>query len=183
MTRRTRRMPRVWTCALTVAAAAPAAVAAHSGPPYAVVTRQAAGPYRLSLWTDPDATDDRAPGGQFWVVIEPGRDGAVPPATRARVAIRPLDREKPFVEVTAEPVNGDVTRQYAGLVMDHEGPITVRVIVDGPWGGGAVDTRVEATYDLRPPLPLLAVYLLPFLAVGFLWGARLLRRRQARKPR
>ena len=176
----TRRTTLVWALAL---AAAPGEVSAHSGPPYAVVTQQAAGPYRLSLWTDPDSTDDRTPGGQFWVVIEPGRDGAVPPSTRARVAIRPLDRaaDAPFVEATAEPVNGDVTRQYAGLVMDHEGPFAVRVMVDGPWGGGAVDTRVQATYDLRPPLPLLGVYLLPFLAVGFLWTVRLLRRRRARR--
>ena len=175
------RIARAGTLALALAAAAPAAVAAHSGPPYAVVTQQAAGPYRLSLWTDPDSTDDGTPGGQFWVVIEPGRDGAVPPATRARVAIRPLDRDHdaPFVEVTTEPVDGDVTRQYAGLVMDHEGPFAVRVIVDGPWGGGAVSARVQATYDLRPPLPLLGVYMLPFLAVGFLWGYRLLRRRRA----
>ena len=177
----TRRTARAWGLALAVTSAVPAAVAAHSGPPYAVVTEQVAGPYRLSLWTDPDATDDRTPGGQFWVVIEPGRDGAVPPATRARVAIRPLDREAPFVEAAAEPVNGDVTRQYVGLVMDHEGPFAVRVIVDGPWGGGAVGTRVQATYDLRPPLKLLGVYMLPFLAVGFLWTYRLLRRRRARR--
>lgn len=177
----TRRTMRAWTLALAVASVTPAAIAAHSGPPYAVVTQQAAGPYRVSIWTDPDSTDDRTPGGQFWVVIEPGPDGVVPPATRARVAIRALDRDDaPWVEVGAEPVNGDVTRQYAGLVMDHEGPFAVQVAVAGPWGGGAVSTRVQATYDLRPPLPLLGVYLLPFLAIGFLWSYRLLRRRRAR---
>ena len=175
----TPRTARAWTAALLVAV--PAAVAAHSGPPYAVVTQAIAGPYRLSLWTDPAATDDRTPGGQFWVVIEPRDNGTVPPATRARVAVRPLDREAPFVEMAAAPVDGDVTRQYAGLVMDHEGPFTVRVIVDGPWGDGAIGARVQATYDLRPPLPLMGVYLLPFLAVGFLWTVRLLRRRRARK--
>jgi hypothetical protein len=159
----------------------PSPLAAHSGPPYPVATQQVAGPYRLSLWTDPDATDDRTPGGQFWVVIEPGRDGTIPAGTRARVAIRPIDRDEPFVEVAAEPVDGDVTRQFAGLVMDHEGPFAVRVIVSGPLGDGALGARVDATYDLRPPLPLLLVYLLPFLAVGFLWTTRLLRRRRARR--
>jgi hypothetical protein len=29
-----------------------------------------------------------------------------------------------------------------------------------------LDTRVDATYDLRPPLPLLGVYLLPFSRGG-----------------
>jgi len=78
------------------------------------------------------------------------------------------------------PVDGNASRQYAALVMDHEGPFGVRVAVDGPWGAATVDTMVAATYDLRPPLPLLAVYLLPFLAVGFLWTLRLVRRRRAR---
>jgi hypothetical protein len=56
----------------------------------------------------------------------------------------------------------------------------VRVTVDGPSGAVTIDTRVDATYDLRPPLPLLAAYLLPFLAVGFLWTLRLVRRRHGR---
>ena len=143
--------------------------------------RQTAGAYRVSVWTDPDATDDRSAGGQFWVVIEPGRAATIPDATRARVAIRALDRDEPFAEAIAAPVEGDVTRQYAGLVMDHEGPFGVRVVVDGPWGTATLETQVQATYDLRPPLPLLLVYLLPFLAVGSLWTVRLLRRRRARK--
>ncbi|HZI80885.1 MAG TPA: hypothetical protein VFD69_15295 [Vicinamibacterales bacterium] len=176
----TRRPARAWTLAVVTALAA-TPLSAHSGPPYPVVSQQPAGPYRLSVWTDPDATDDRTAGGQFWVVIEPGRDSALPPATRARVAIRPLDRDEPFVEMLAMPVDEDVTRQYAALVMDHEGPFAVRVIVNGPLGDGAAGARVQATYDLRPPLPLLLVYLLPFLAAGFLWTTRLLRRRRARK--
>jgi hypothetical protein len=177
----TRRPARAWVLAGAMALVVPVPSAAHSGPPYPVVSQQTAGPYRLSVWTDPDATDDGTVGGQFWVVIEPGRDGAIPPATRVRVAIRPLDRDEPFVEVPAAPVDGDVSRQYAGLVMDHECSFAVRVIVDGPWGDGAVGAVVQATYDLRPPLPLLAVYLLPFLAVGFLWALRLIKRRRARK--
>jgi hypothetical protein len=163
--------------ALLVATSAPA----HSGPPYPVIANQTSGAYRVSLWTDPDATDDRTPGGQFWVVIEPARADALPPATRARVAIRPLDRDQPFVEAPAAPVDGNVSRQYAALRMDHEGPFGVRVVVDGPWGVSTLETKVDATYDLRPPLPLLAIYLLPFLAVGFLWVMRLIRRRRARR--
>jgi hypothetical protein len=174
------RSLRVWWLALLTVVAAPQPSAAHSGPPYPVMSQQAAGAYRVSLWTDPDATDDRMAGGQFWVVIEPGRDGTVPAGTRARVAIRPLDRDEPFAGTNAVPVDGDVTRQFAGLVMDHEGPYGVRVVVDGPWGPATLDTQVQATYDLRPPLPLLLVYLLPFLAVGFLWTVRLVRRRRAR---
>jgi hypothetical protein len=172
-----RVVPRVTLGLLALLAAQPAA--AHSGPPYPVISKQTGGAYQVSLWTDPDATDDGSKGGQFWVVIEPGGASPIAPETRARVSIKPLDRDQPFADAQAEPVDGDVTRQYAALVMDHEGPFAVRVAVDGPSGAVTLDTRVDATYDLRAPLPLLAVYLLPFLAVGFLWTLRLLRRRRA----
>jgi hypothetical protein len=176
----TRRDVRRGGLALLTLLTAPGPSAGHSGPPYPVISQQTAGAYRVSLWTDPDATDDRSAGGQFWVVIEAVRTGAIPTETRARVAIRPLDRDGPFVDASAAPVDGDVTRQYAGLVMDHEGPFAVRVVVDGPWGAATLETQVQATYDLRPPLPLLFVYLLPFVAVGVLWTTRILRRRRLR---
>ena len=170
-----------WALVPIVLLAGTAAALAHSGPPYPVVSNQTAGAYRVSVWTDPDATDDRMPAGQFWVVIEGTRGGSVPAGTRVNVAIRARDRDQPFAEAVAKPVDGDVTRQFANLLMDHEGPFDVRVVLDGPWGGATIDTQVQATYDLRPPLPLIAVYVLPFLAVGFLWGARLVRRRRAHK--
>jgi hypothetical protein len=176
----TARASRTIMCSLAAVLVARHATA-HSGPPYPVISKQTAGAYQLSLWTDPDATDDRTAGGQFWVVIEPGGVSIIPPETRARVSIKPIDRDEPFADVQATPVDGDVTRQYAALVMDHEGPVAVRVMVDGPSGSAMLETTVDATYDLRPPLPLLAVYLLPFLAAGFLWTARLVRRRRARR--
>jgi hypothetical protein len=40
-----------------------------------------------------------------------------------------------------------------------------------------VDSTVDATYDLRPARGLIALYLLPFLAIGALWAKVLLRRR------
>jgi hypothetical protein len=175
----TARVARPVALTLLALLAAPPA-GAHSGPPYPVISKQTAGAYQVSLWTDPDATDDGTTGGQFWVVIEPGGASPLAPETRARVSIKPLDRDQAFVEAQAAPVGGDATRQYAALVMDHEGPFAVRVTVDGPSGAVTLDTRVDATYDLRPPLPLLAIYLLPFVAVGFLWTLRLVRRRHAR---
>ena len=63
--------------------------------------------------------------------------------------------------------------------MDHEGPFGVHVGVDGPLGQAEVESKVDATYDLRPAPFLLAVYLFPFLAIGALWVKVLLRRRRA----
>jgi hypothetical protein len=151
---------------------------AHSGPPFPIVSDQSAGPYKMSVWTDPDATDDGTPGGQFWVTIELADGSEPPPDTRARVTIRPLDRPGAGLSGNGAPVDGDVSRQFVVLLMDHEGRFDVRTEITGALGSAAIDAWVDATYDLRPPPILLALYLMPFLVVGVLWF-KLLRRRRA----
>jgi hypothetical protein len=112
------------------------------------------------------------------VRLEPAaREDALPPHTRVTVAIRALGRAGPTVTSTASPVRGDVTNQFAALVMDHEGRFAVHVAVDGPLGAATVDAEVDATYDLRPAPYLLVLYLVPFVLVGLLWGRLLIRRR------
>jgi hypothetical protein len=157
---------------------APAA-RAHDGPPFPIVSDRVVGPYRLSIWTDPDTTDDGTPGGQFWVRLNPERSGvALPADTRAQVGIRPVGRSGPERHADAGPVRGDVTNQFAAVLMDHEGRFAVHVTVQGPLGNATVDAEVDATYDLRPPAYLLPLYLAPFIAVGLLWGRLMLRRRR-----
>ncbi|PWT81086.1 MAG: hypothetical protein C5B57_11175 [Blastocatellia bacterium] len=160
------------------------ALLAHSGPPFPIVSNQAAGPYEISIWTDPDSTDDGSAAGQFWVVVHgAGSSRDVPATTRAHVSIMPLDRPGSELTVRTEPIAGDVSRQFAVLVMDHEGRFRVRVAVEGPLGTGAVESEVDATYDLRPRPILMVLYLAPFLMVGFLWLKLLVRRRHVRRPR
>jgi len=163
-------------------------VRAHSGPPFPIVTDAMRGPYTISIWTDPDATDNGTPGGQFWIVIASSSTGAMLPAdTRATVSVRPSAPPSPSqaaVKVTrTEPVRGDVTNQFGAVLMDHEGPYEVRVDVDGPLGRATIDSRVDATYDLRPAPYMIAWYLFPFVLVGFLWTRLLLRRRTLRRER
>jgi hypothetical protein len=154
-------------------------VLAHAGPPFPIVTSRAAGRYEVAIWTDPDATDDAQLGGQFWIVLK-ARDAAdIPAGTRVTVAIRALDRPGAVeLSAPAAPVDGLVTRQFAALRMDHEGPFAVRVAIDGPLGPAQVTSGVDATYDLRPAPALFAVYLAPFVVLGFIW-IKLLRRRRA----
>ena len=166
--------------AMAVLVLAPRALDAHDGPPYPMVSNYNSGPYSISVWTDPDTTDDGTPGGQFWVTLEAaGNVKAVPAGTLATVSIRPLDRSGQPREGQSVPMAGDVARQFVALVMDHEGRFAVRVTVDGPSGRGQVEGEVAATYDLRPPPGLLVLYLLPFVAVGALWVNVLVRRRRA----
>ena len=88
---------------LALLLAVPAAARAHDGPPFPILIDRVAGPYQLSIWTDPDATDDGSAGGQFWVRLK-AVQGRLPGATRASVAIRPRDREGAELSAPADPV-------------------------------------------------------------------------------
>ena len=155
-----------------------ATLVAHDGPPFPIVSDQRAGAYVVSIWTDPDATDDGAAGGQFWVQMQlAGSDASLPATTRATLGVRPVVRTAPMMSVRAEPVRGDVTNQFAAVVMDHEGRFAVEVSIDGPAGPATVRAEVDATYDLRPPPVLLVVYALPFVLAGGLWMRLLIKRR------
>jgi hypothetical protein len=176
---------RIMFASLGIAATlglAPVVLVAHSGPPFPIVWNQTAGPYEISIWTDPDSTNDGSAAGQFWVVLHgAGPANLVPSSTRVQVSIVPLDRSGPGRSARAEPIGGDVSRQFCVLVMDHEGRFGVRVAIEGPLGPAAVEAEVEATYDLRPPPVMMILYLAPFLMVGLLWLKLLVRRRKGRQ--
>jgi hypothetical protein len=156
---------------------------AHNGPPFPILSDQVTGPYLVSIWTDPDTTDDGSPGGQFWVRLHLAGGGELPPETRASVSIAAADRPASARTASASPVRGDVTNQFAGLFMDHEGRFEVRIAIDGPRGRATVTSAVDATYDLRPPQWLFLLYLAPFVLVGLLWGKLLMRRRGMNRGR
>jgi hypothetical protein len=170
------------TVALAAAGALAAAVAparAHDGPPYPIVSDAVAGPYRISIWADPDTTDDGPPAGQFWIVIDPLVQGtSLPQDTRSNISVAPLDRPGPTRTGRTAPVSNQAGRQFVALLLDHEGRFAVRAEIEGPLGPARLDTEVEATYDLRPPPLMLAVYMMPFVLVGFLWVKLLLARRR-----
>ena len=179
-----RRAPA--TVALLCALATPPA-AAHDGPPFPIVTDHETGPYLVTVWTDPDTTDDGSAGGQFWVqlVMRDGR--SLPDRTRATIVAsrgqQGGQQRTPQAAVGTEPVNGDVTNQFGAVVLDREGHFTIDVRIAGPAGAAGLTAGVDATYDLRPPVMLLPLYVMPFALVGFLWIRVLLRRRQAVRPR
>jgi len=155
--------------AILVSLAGAAVAAGHSGPPFPIVSDRVVGAYKLSVWTDPDTTDDRTPGGKFWVIAH-SADGREPGAdTRVVVVARPLDRPGPEQRTAAASQQGASSRYFASLVLDHEGKWQVEVLLDGPGGAGSTSAEVDATYDLRPSVVVLPFLILPFLLVGFLW--------------
>jgi hypothetical protein len=107
-----------------------------------------------------------------------GKGEVIPAGTRVMIGIRPTGKAGEERSAAAAPVRGDVTNQFAALLMDYEGPFAVRVAIDGPLGAAAAAAAVDATYDVRPPRSMLALYLAPFLFIGLLWGRLLWRRRR-----
>jgi hypothetical protein len=169
------RAVAVFAATLVLAASA---VLAHSGPPYPIVSNQPAGPYRVSIWTDPDATDDGSSGGQFWLTIAMADGGAVPADTRALVTIAPANGSSPPRSGQASPINADVSQQFVALLMDHEGRFAVQAAISSARGSATVESSVDATYDLRPSPAVVAVYSLPFVLLGLLWLKVLIHRRR-----
>jgi len=160
----------LWWLFFVIVIAAGVRLSAHSGPPFPIVTDKVVGAYKVSVWTDPDATDDQSAAGRFWITVQPG-------AARVVVSIKPLDRAGSERSAPAEPVNGDNERHFVALLLDHEGPFGVHVTIDGALGKAAVDASTDATYDLRPRPILTVLFVLPFLLVGFVWVKLLIKRR------
>jgi hypothetical protein len=151
---------------------------AHDGPPFPIVSDREAGAYLVSIWTDPDTTDDGSAGGQFWVMMmERGSSASVPAGARVAVTATPHQRPGPVHTADAAPVGGSASTYFAGLVLADEGRFDVRVTIQGPLGPATIDAMVDATYDTRPAPLAVLFYLLPFVVMGALWTRLLLRRR------
>ena len=175
---RTRLVTVLVAVGVAVFMAAQTRLDAHNGPPFPIVSNRVVNGYSLSVWTDPDTTDDGSAAGQFWVVLESANAAPIPQGTEVIVSVRPLDRPGPINTGHASPVNGAVARQFIALEMDHEGRFEVKIVVNGPLGRAEVESAVDATYDLRPAPGLIALYLFPFVAIGALWAKVLVRRRR-----
>jgi hypothetical protein len=171
---------RAFAAAAALDVTAPAS--AHDGPPYPIVSNKITNAYHVSVWTDPDTTDDETLGGQFWIIVHPVPAQALPPGTTVSVAVRAhgLQASERTAVAAAAADSRQPSRHFAAVRLDHEGMWDVRATIDGPLGHATVSAPVEATYDLRPAPLLLVVYLVPFLLVGLLWLKAL--RRGRRRP-
>ena len=142
---------RITTLFALLLVACSARLLAHNGPPFPIVSDQVSGPYLVSIWTDPDTTDDGSPGGQFWVRIHLAGGAELPPETRATVSISAADRPLSAQTASALPVRGDVTNQFAALFMDHEGRFEVRIAIDGPRGSATLNSAVDRYRFMHAP--------------------------------
>lgn len=132
---------------------------AHDGPPFPIVVDQQVGPCVISVWTDPDIGE-----GSFFVITQ-----APPNDLTVQVAVQPTSGRLPEATYTAvrEDLKGQV--QYKTMVhFDVQENWRVRISLQSAQGSGETIAFVEPTPEGLGRWDLL-IYLLPFLAIGFIW--------------
>ena len=149
---------------------------AHEGPPFKIITDHPAGSFTATVWADPDIGT-----GTFFVVLDPGETGPLPDGLEVEVAVQPTSgrlEEKTYV---AEPQDVDYGARFmTEVAFDKGGMWDVRVKVRSAEGEEEMSTTVEATPDGGIGPWGMVLYLIPFLAIGFLWVKAILEKRKAR---
>jgi hypothetical protein len=162
----------VWLVA-TLWLTLPTAATAHNGPPFPIIENRRIGPCIISLWTHPDIGT-----GSFFVFVEPIPGGTVPKDLKVQIGVQPESKRLPEVVYTGARDDSGGQLQYKVLAdFDRDEFWTVRLTLDSSRGHGEDFSRVEATPTGFGRWDLL-FFLLPFLAVGFLWFRGISRRRQ-----
>lgn len=145
---------------------------AHNGPPFPIIENQKMGPCMISLWTHPDIGI-----GTFFVFAEPAPGESIPKDLKFSLGIQPESKrlQEVVYPMAREDDHGQV--QYkASVDFDRDDFFRVRLILQDAQGKAETFSRVEATPVGFGRWDLL-VYLLPFLAIGFLWFRGIARRR------
>jgi hypothetical protein len=126
----------------------------------------------ISLWTHPDIGV-----GTFFVFVEPAPGKSIPADLKFSLGIQPESKRLPEViyVMNREDDHGQV--QYkASVDFDRDDFFRVRLVWQDAQARAETFSRVEATPVGFGRWDLL-LYLLPFLAVGFLWFRGITRRR------
>ena len=149
---------------------------AHNGPPFPIIEHQKLGPCIISLWTHPDVGT-----GAFFVLVDPLPGGKIPDDLKFEIGIQPESGRLPEVVYAATRENSRGQVEYKALTeFDRDEFWRVRLVLQSSQGSGEMLSRVEATPPGFGRWDLL-LYLLPFLAVAFLWLRGMTRARERRK--
>jgi hypothetical protein len=151
----------------------PTATYAHDGPPFPLFVDQQVGPYKVSVWTDPDVGT-----GTFFVVTSTASGTSLPQDLNVQIGVQPVSGRLPEVSYPAEreALQGQV--QFKSLVQfDAQELWRIRIQLQTAQGSYETFATVEATPPGLGRWDLL-IYLAPFLAIGFLWFMAFIRKRR-----
>ena len=145
---------------------------AHNGPPFPIIENRKMSGCAVSLWTHPDVGT-----GTFFVLVDPTPGCQIPDDLKVEIGIQPESGR--LAEVIYPAVREDSRGQVEYNVsaeFDRDEFYRVRLVLRSARGTEEALSRVEATPPGYGRWDLL-LYLLPFLAVGFLWFRGMSRRR------
>jgi hypothetical protein len=158
--------------------ALPMPAGAHNGPPFPIIENKKVGPCIVALWTHPDVGT-----GAFYVFVEPVPGGSIPDDLKVKIGVRPVTGRLRENFYDAERVKSHGQVQYnAQADFDRQELWTVHLVLQSSQGGGEATADVEVTPPGFGRWDLL-FYLLPFLAVAFLWVLGVSRAKRRRKAR
>ena len=127
----------------------------------------------VSLWTHPDIGT-----GTFFVLVDPVPSGKIPDNLKIEIGIQPESGRLPEVVYPTEQDDSRGQLEYkTSTEFDRDDFFRVRLMVKSSQGSEEALSRVEATPPGYGRWDLL-LYLLPFLAVAFLWFWGMTRRRR-----
>ena len=156
----------------------PTPAKAHNGPPFPIIENRRVGACVISLWTHPDIGT-----GSFFVLVDPAPGGRIPDDLKIEIGIQPESGRLPEVIYAAERDDTRGQVEYKALAQfDRDEYWRVRLVLQSSQGSGEALSRVEATPPGYGRWDLL-LYLLPFLAVAFLWFWGITRRRRHKNQR
>jgi hypothetical protein len=144
-------------------------ISAHEGPPFPLFVDQKVDPYVVSVWTDPDVGT-----ALFFVIVQSPSE--LPADLRVQIGVQPASGrlQEAFYTAQRENVQGQI--QYRAEVhFDAEELWRVRIRFESAQGNAETLATVEATPPGYGRWDLL-LYLLPFLAIGLLWGIAMIRK-------
>lgn len=149
---------------------------AHNGPPFPIIENRRVGPCIISLWTHPDVGT-----GAFFIFVDPISGSAIPNDLKLQIGVQPESGRLPEAVYAAVQDDTGGRLQYKALVaFDRDEFWRVRLVLESSMGQGEEFSRVEATPTGFGKWDLL-VFLLPFLAVAFLWLRGMSRQRNRMK--
>lgn len=151
---------------------------AHNGPPFPIIENRKMAGCAVSLWTHPDIGT-----GTFFVLIDPVAGGKIPDGLKVEIGVQPESGR--LAEVLYPAVREDRRGQVeydVSAQFDRDEFYRVRLVLRSSQGTEEALSRVEATPPGYGRWDLL-LYLLPFLAVAFLWFRGISRRRRYNKDR
>jgi hypothetical protein len=122
------------------------------------------GSMTVTVWSNPDVGV-----GSFYVIVDPPKGASVPGDMKVQVAVQPTSGRLPEKSYAAwREKLLDRVEFKAVVPFDNEETWRIRVLLASAQVSGETATEVQVTPALLGRWDLL-FFLVPFLAVGFLW--------------